>query len=211
MERIEDLLKVRDGEPADAALRTRVLADPQARAELERLERVTAELRALPLLEPPAELWERVLAASRGRRARRARRLRYRAAAAVLVLAAIVGGWLVASGLDRFAGPAPSVARDAPETPPGHDLIEGPLLAESLRLERALAALDDGPELMNAGTASMIAGLEDRIALIDDQLAFARTTQTAPSGTTELWRERVDLMNALLQVRYAHVQQVAFE
>ena len=56
----QDLLKLRDGEPIDAQLQARLMADPRATAELERLQRVKTALGELPELEPPTDAWSRI-------------------------------------------------------------------------------------------------------------------------------------------------------
>jgi hypothetical protein len=84
------------------------------------------------------------------------------------------------------------------------------LIAESVRLERMLGQLRGPPRVMSAGTAGTIAGLEDRIALVDEQLTFAAGRNVDPRQRAALWRERVDVMNALLQVRYAQSEGNVF-
>src|SRR5690606_8082266 len=80
------------------------------------------------------------------------------------------------------------------------------LVAESLRLEMLLAELAPSPRLMNAGTARTIADLEDHIVLVDEQLMYAEARDADPRYRQALWSERVDVMNALLHVRYAQAQ-----
>ena len=66
------------------------------------------------------------------------------------------------------------------------------------------------PRLVNAGTATMISGLEDRIGQVDQVLMYSSENGLQPEQTVALWQERVDLMNALLQVRYAEAQRFGF-
>ena len=85
-----------------------------------------------------------------------------------------------------------------------------PLVVESARLERVLAQLRAQPQIMNAGTAGTIAGLEDTLAALDEQLTFAAAGGVGPAERETLWRERVNVMNALVQVRYAQAQRTAY-
>ena len=84
------------------------------------------------------------------------------------------------------------------------------LTSESARLERMLNEIPYRPRLVNAGTATMISGLEDRIGQVDQVLMYSSVNGLQPEQTVALWQERVDLMNALLQVRYAEAQRFGF-
>lgn len=84
------------------------------------------------------------------------------------------------------------------------------LTSESARLERLLNEIPYRPRLVNAGTATTITGLQDRIAQVDQVLMYSPVNGLLPEQTEALWQERVDLMNALLQVRYAEAQRFGF-
>ena len=58
----------------------------------------------------------------------------------------------------------------------------------------------------SASTAGTVVGLEDRIALVDAQLSYAAARDLAPPYREALWGERVELMNALVYVRFAQTQ-----
>jgi hypothetical protein len=64
--------------------------------------------------------------------------------------------------------------------------------------------------VMTAGTASTIVGLEDRIAFIDEQLTLAAGNGAEVPQRQALWGERVELMNALVHVRFAQAQATGF-
>ena len=66
----EELLALRDGE-GSAWVREHAAACPACAAELERLEQVRAQLRALPSFAPPRDSWPVVREAVRRERARR--------------------------------------------------------------------------------------------------------------------------------------------
>ena len=56
---------------------------------------------------------------------------------------------------------------------------------------------------MRGSTAFTVAELEDRLALVDDRLSRVALEPNAPERAERLWRERVGVMNSLVQVRYA--------
>jgi hypothetical protein len=63
---------------------------------------------------------------------------------------------------------------------------------------------------MTGATASTIAGLEDRIAFVDEQLAYSAAGRVPVPQRAALWSDRVELMNALVSVRYAEAQANGF-
>jgi len=83
------------------------------------------------------------------------------------------------------------------------------LMVQSQQLESDLRALPDEPRVMRASTVATLSGLEDRIAAIDYQLNDS-STQMTPEEQEIFWRERVRLMNSLVQLRYAQAQRAAF-
>jgi hypothetical protein len=152
------------------------------------------KLRELPELQPPPGVWERVLEAERARaEARRAWR-RGAALAAVMAVVAMTGGvaayFLNATETTSASGTTSYAA----------------LVAESARLEQVLAQLPAPRPLMAGSTASTIVGLEDRIAFVDTQLSYAAAEDVAAPYRQALWGERVELMNALVYVRFAQAQ-----
>jgi len=83
------------------------------------------------------------------------------------------------------------------------------LMVQSRQLESDLRSLPDEPRVMRASTVATISDLEDRIAAIDCQLNDPDLKMTSDDRTL-FWRERVRLMNSLLQLRYAQAQRAAF-
>ena len=65
------------------------------------------------------------------------------------------------------------------------------------------------PRVARAGTVATMSEIEDRIAAIDYQLND-RSVQMTEGDREIFWRERVRLMNLLLQLRYAQAQRAAF-
>ena len=83
------------------------------------------------------------------------------------------------------------------------------LMVQSRQLESDLRALPAEPRVARAGTVATISDIENRIAGIDYQLNDSEVQMT-PGDREIFWRERVRLMNLLLQLRYAQAQRAAF-
>ena len=192
--RTEDLLSLRDGEPLDAAERKRLESLPEADAELRRLSALREKLRGLPELEPPAAAWNRIEARlAPGRRSSK-RSIRRVAAVAAGVATLALAASLLALRLDALR--EPDTAIDA-------ERDYHALLAESARLERLLLRIPPQRGIRQVSTASTIAGLEDQIAWIDALISESAALDTDAEYRQTLWRERVTVMNALVDVRYA--------
>jgi hypothetical protein len=69
--------------------------------------------------------------------------------------------------------------------------------------ERWLASLPSEPGVVRVGTQAAVAGLEDRIAQLDDLLSAARVEGAQPARLALLEQQRARLVNSLVQVRYA--------
>ncbi len=213
-----DLLRIRDGEPVDAEVRASVDGNPELREELARLAVTQQALQALPQLDPPPGVYERVrgeIASQQTRSVRSAWQwpLRGAIAASVAVAAIWLAGRMPESAIEDSAAPATIVAHDTQE-PQVAPLLGTPayasLVEESARLERVLDEIPYRPRVVRASTVATIDGLEDRIALIDEQLMFSRALGLSTADRQTLYRQRVELMNALVQIRYAEAQRFAF-
>lgn len=207
----EDLLSVRDGEPLDAA-RATACERPEHAPELDRLRRMRHALRALPELAPPPGVWQRAVDAELASR----RSIWPRALAGIGVAAAVAAVAIFLLGdAGPAAGPEPlAVAPAAVWRAPA--LVQTPtptytsLVQESARLEQVLSQISYQRPLMTGGTASTIAGLEDRIAAIDELSTYGSTRGLRPAEREALLSERVELLNALVHVRFAQSQKPGF-
>ena len=197
---MEALLALREPgvEPGDAAARRHVEECPACRAELERLDQRAARLRALPALRPARDLWPAVHA--RQRAESRRWRTRWTGAAGFLAAASIA--------LALFWG---DVARPAAAN------AEAEIAAARERsqvLETTLNRYNPDARVIDGRTARVSQELEDRIAALDQQLQQAelREAQQAEEvqqqRTLELWRERVGLLNALVDVHLTRASNV---
>ena len=75
----------------------------------------------------------------------------------------------------------------------------------SRAIESWLAALPREPAVVRVGTRAAVAGLEDRIAQVDDLMTSMRIEGTSGDRLADLQRERLRLVGSLAQVRYAEV------
>jgi hypothetical protein len=70
-------------------------------------------------------------------------------------------------------------------------------------VEKWLVTLPDEPVVVRVGTRAVVAGLEDRIAQLDDILSAERVEGVQPARLVVLQEQRARLVSSLAQVRYA--------
>lgn len=75
--------------------------------------------------------------------------------------------------------------------------------ARARALELWLARQPADPAMVRVGSYAAVAGLEDRIAQLDDLLTSARAEGVQSAGLSPLERQRAQLMSSLAQIRYA--------
>jgi hypothetical protein len=201
--RLDELLSLRDGAPVDARVRAHVDACAECAAELARTESLQEGLRALaPVPEAAADGWVEVqsrLAAARSKGSLAARVAPYAAAASVVALALF-------AALRWTEVPAPEESKPAPLIVLDTESLDR-LRSRSQELEALLAALPERPAVARAGTSVPIESLEAQVQWLDHQLTLAGAAGQA-SETEQLWRDRVEAMNSLVQLRYVEAQQV---
>ena len=199
---IEQLLKLRDGEPVPDEIRRHVAACRQCGDEVDRLDLLGQQLRKLPALEPRQTLWEGVAARVIDPPRPRFPWGQWAAVAASCVLAVGLVMRDPGSGpVEEGPGDSPPFAEIVPSAPasiPGVDYV-----AQSRQLEATLRALPAAPRVTRASTAGTIADLEDRIAMIDLKLSYPGLSA---DGRRALWEQRVRLMRTLVRVRYAQAR-----
>jgi anti-sigma factor RsiW len=178
---VEELLAVRDGEGSGWA-REHVAGCPACAAELERLEQVRAELRALPSFAPPRDVWPVVREAARRERSRRrvSAWMGLAAAAAVVVL-----GFAV---LHRTNTVQPE------------DVALRQAMAESAAMEQMFESLHPDRRALSGQAASVVADLEDQLAQVDAALNDTATWRSDPDRVAGLWKQRAGLLSALVDV-----------
>ena len=87
-------------------------------------------------------------------------------------------------------------------TTPGESVIAA---KRSRAIESWLATLPREPAVVRVGTRASVAGLEDRIAQVDDLMTSMRIDGTRSDRLAALQQERLRLVGSLAQVRYAEV------
>lgn len=197
---IDQLLALREpgSEPGAAAAQQHIQVCAVCAAEFDRLHQRVARLRALPTLRPARDQWPAVDA--RRRAVRRNRRLRW-AGGAGLALAASLAG---------FAVVRPGGVDAAPTVP----IVAGEIAVAKERSQALEAVLDVyNPEtrMIDGHTARMAQVLEDRIAIVDRQLQVTDLSREVPGQNRQLldlWRERVGLLDALVDVHVTRASNV---
>jgi hypothetical protein len=203
---IDHLLSLRDGQPVDAATAAHVEQCQRCSAELRKLRETQLELQSLPPLDAPSSFTEirRVMA----RPVAQPRRIvspRFVAAVAFVALTAIFFVALRDETAPRPVAeqdPQPAPAQEQPADVVEHARVPE-LVAQSQRLEDLLQRLPERPQVERVSTAAMIDTIEDRIQWLDFQLSDAPDSGLNEEQTQRLWRERVELMDSLVKVRYA--------
>ena len=185
-------------EPGTAQARAHAEECAACRAEYDRLRQRQARLRALPTLRPARDQWP---ALAQRLAAERRRRLVQRAVAAISAVAALL---LLAVAL-RTAGPA----RDADALAAERQIAD--LMERSQALEAAIGATRPDQRMVDGRTVRVASDLESRIADLDRMLEVQELD--APPGRggmqrVELWRERVGLLNALVDVHVTNARNV---
>jgi len=197
---LEQLIGLRDEEPVAAEVQQHVRGCSRCAQALNELVAMREDLAALtdPLPSPGA--WNGIMAATAAPKRSSVRR--WLPAAGVSLAASVAAAvFLVGAHLA-----APVAGTVAPGTTPLTAVASvGQLKAESQYLEHAVLNINDSVDSMpvSADTASTVAALEDRIALVD--YAINNTPAGSDARLAELWKQRVDLLQSLAAVRYAQV------
>lgn len=192
---MEALLSLREAglEPGDGAAREHLDACPACQAELERLHQRVARLKALPALRPARDGWPRVAA-----RVRQERRTRHRRIGGLLGLAAAasIALGVALGGTGRGSAAGEHAIRLA--------------MARSQALESALSRYHPDERVLDGRTAGIAQELEDRIARVDRELELTELLdrRAGDEQLLKLWRERVGLLDALVDVHVTHASNV---
>ncbi len=205
---IHQLLSLRDGEPVDAQIARHVELCPRCSGELARLGRTQQRLQSLPALDPPVQAWQQI--AARMHAPEVPRRSRVAWAMVVAVVVAVVSGLVIR----EFSSPIeemPAVRLQAPSGPVASPEIPiDQLVAQSQELDQILQYLPERSVVERVALAATIDTIEARVQWLDQQLSYAQDTGLDDTQATALWRERVDLMDSLVKVRYAQRTPLSF-
>jgi hypothetical protein len=192
---MDQLLALRDAgsEPGSAEARLHVAQCAECAAELERLHQRVARMRALPALRPSRDRFAEVAGRVRGERRQALQR---RLGAGALA-------WPLAGPVHHRARRPHARCGSRVRPVDGHDGGVG-----GARAGAPGAAPRSARDRCLHGRVA--ASLEDRIADLDRRLSAAQATApgVAEAELLSLWRERVGLMDALVDVHVTRAEQV---
>ena len=198
---MEQLVALREPglEPGVQGWRDHAVACELCRAELDLLDQRVARLRALPTLSPARNRFGEI-------RARvQADRRRHRTVVFSLSGLALAATVALAVALSPGAAgvPAPS--------PTDQQELED-IIARSQSLEGAIQAYNPDRRVTDGRTAMVAASLEERLARVDRQLQLVDFADQSvrQQEALRLWRERVGLLNALMDVHVTRARAVGF-
>jgi|HigsolmetaAR202D_1030399.scaffolds.fasta_scaffold00421_26 hypothetical protein len=202
----EELLSMRDGF-ADVRWLGHLDECPACAARAQELALTRQALRALPPLEPKvswAQLASRLHAHEQPRRARQRRTVRWLAGAALAASVALVAVLVALDRPQQTPMRSPETFARAPQaTAEQADLAS--LIERARTLEALLQTIPERPRVERVDMAATLDSMEERIQWLDYQLSYAGPT-VDPAQVQRLWRERVELMDSLVQVRYAQAR-----
>ncbi len=189
---IQELLEVRNGEGSIGA-KIHVDECEECRDELDRLHQRVAALKALPAMRAPRDRWP--LVRKRLVEARQRvwwTRMGWAAAAAIALT-------LGANGLVPWPAAAPDPEAEIQT-----------LVQQSAQLDSVLKTIEKQTRVVNGLRSVAIADLEDRLILLDAQLTPARRVSITEQQLRELLRQRVVLMDALVNTHTQRTIYVGF-
>lgn len=173
-------------EPGQAAAREHLNQCAHCQAELQRLHQRVARLKALPTLAPGRDRWPETRA--RFTAERRRRRTRTVGLSGLAAAASVA----VAIGVSDLPRPNPITAEQLSQ-----------VMERSQVLESALNEFNPDARVLDGRTARIAGELEDRIARLDRELELTELQpqqQATDQNLLKLWRERVGLLDALMDV-----------
>lgn len=179
---LQELLALQDGEDL-ATAREHLKICPQCHQERDQLRARQNRLRSLPGLRPARDAWSRIQAAV----LRRKRRRRVALASAAVAAAVAIGIWI------------PGLLRQPILSPQGSEQLSASM-QRSRDLEERLRAVPE-PTMLDVASADELVQLEDQIAFVDRCLGELPGEAAIGEGATALWQVRVELLEALLNLR----------
>ncbi len=197
---MEQLLATREPglEPQVRNWRDHIEACAVCRTELDRLDQRVARLRALPGLRPSRDLFGAVrLQAAAARRAKQVRRV-------------VLGGMALAASV-TFAAVMINGRQDN-RTLVAADPELAEMMSQSQGLEHALSGFDQDRQVVDGRAVAVTSSLEDQLARVDRQLEAVGLleAEARQARMIKLWRERVGLLDALVDVHLTGARYVGF-
>lgn len=199
---IEQLVALREPglEPGVQGWRDHAEACDVCRLELERLNQRVARLRALPALRPARNHFAEIQAQARQSRLRRR----------FVVLS--LGGLALAASVALAVVLVPRLRTGSADAVLAEQRQLDSIIARSRQLENVIEDYDPERRVTDGRTAVVAASLEDRLARVDQQLQVMNMmNQSArPQEALRLWRERVGLLDALVDVHTTGARYVRY-
>lgn len=197
---MEQLLATREPglEPQVRNWRDHIEICAMCRTELDRLDQRVARLRALPGLRPSRDLFGAVrLKAAADRRAKQVRRV-------------VLGGMALAASV-AFAAFMIN-GRPDHRTLVAADPELAEMMSQSQGLEQALSGFDQDRQVVDGRAVAVTSSLEDQLARVDRQLEAVGMLEAEARQVRmiKLWRERVGLLDALVDVHLTGARYVGF-
>ncbi|MEO8452530.1 MAG: hypothetical protein ABI647_22245 [Gemmatimonadota bacterium] len=202
---VEQLVALREPglEPHVQGWREHVERCPLCRAELERLEQRVARLKALPTLRPGRDQFFAIQGKARAeQRRKRLRRTVWVSVALAASLAVVVQVRSVARYNRTLVAVGPG--SNQPE------LAE--IMERSKQLEGAISSFDPDQQVVDGRAIGITTSLEERLARVDNQLQMVHLMDPIlrDQQALRLWRERVGLLDALMDVHMTGAHYVGF-
>jgi hypothetical protein len=198
---IEQLLALREPglEPGVQALREHLDSCEVCSAELDRLDQRIARLRALPVLKPARSRLSEIQAQTHRWHFRR--RFKLIGGSALALAATIAAAVVLVPAVQRSSSSQLAEQRELDS-----------IIARSRSLESFIHNLDPDRRVTDGRAAMAAANLEDRVARIDRQLQLInlRDDQTGAEDALRLWRARIGLLDALVDVHTSGASYVRY-
>jgi hypothetical protein len=198
---MEQLLALREPglEPGVQGWRDHATACEICRAELDRMDQRVARLRALPTLAPARNRFAEIRARARADRRRRR------------AVTFSLSGLALAASVTLAVVLVPRLGNDPVQTVAERQELED-IIARSRSLEGAIQDYNPDRRVTDGRTAVVAATLEERLARLDQQLQLVEMMdqRVRRQEALRLWRERVGLLNALVDVHATRARVVGF-
>lgn len=195
---LEELVQLREPglEPGVASLRSHLESCAQCQAEAARLDQRSNRLKALNSLRPARDHWPAIAQQLKQQRRRK------------LVIRVSWMGLAAAAGFALMLVLRP---RQAPAQPADQVAINE-AMQRSQALEQLIHSYNPEARVVDGRTVRVAGELEDRIALVDEQLEAARQLNVSRRDheMLGLWRQRVGLLNALVDVHMTRASAVGY-
>lgn len=199
---MEQLLALREPglEPGVQGWKDHAAACEVCRAELDRLDQRVARLRALPTLRPGRNRFSEIQTLSRQSRLRRR----------LIVLS--LGGLALAASIALAVVLLPQLGSPSNAAQLAEQRELDDIIARSQQLESVIAGYDPDRRMTDGRTAVVAASLEERLARVDQQLQLINLMDQRgrPQQALRLWRERVGLLDALMDVHATSAKYVRY-